>query len=244
MRRLFRGIGYGLSAIALAVIVLAGATARPADPSLWPPKPGEPVTEIFVVSHGYHSGIALSTADLAAAAQRNGDLALRLIAERFGGYPFVEFGWGEQDFYASVPTIADLQFGLAVRALFRPGNKSVLHVVGLPDHPRKAFVSADVVRIGLGEAGFARMLTALDAAFALSGDPAALQVLGRGLYGPSLFFRANGSFHMFSVCNHWVGDMLSEAGLPVTPVLDTLPPGLLLDLKLRAGLDRLPGPQP
>ena len=52
MRRLIRGIGYGLSATALAVIVLAGATARPADPALWPPKPGEPAIQIFVVSHG------------------------------------------------------------------------------------------------------------------------------------------------------------------------------------------------
>ena len=55
---------------------------------------------------------------------------------------------------------------------------------------------------------------------------------------------ANGAFHMFKVCNHWVADMLSAAGLPVTPVLDTVPPGLLLDLRMRAGLDRLPGPQP
>jgi uncharacterized protein (TIGR02117 family) len=242
MRRLFRGIGYGLSAIALAIVVLAGATARPGDPALWPPKPGEPETEIFVVSHGYHSGIALPTARLAAAAQRNGDTALGLIAERFGGYPFIEVGWGEQDFYAAVPTVADLDIGLAMRALFAPDNKSVLHVVGLPDTPRRIFPSSGIVRVALSEAGFARMLAALNATFALNGDPAGLQALGRGLYGPSLFFRANGAFHVFNVCNHFVAEMLSRAGLPVTPVLDTLPPGLLLDLKLRAGLDRLPGP--
>lgn len=244
MRRLFRGIGYGLSAVALAIIVLAGATARPRDPALWPPKPGEPVMEIFVVSHGYHAGIALSTAQLATAAQRNGDAALGLVAERFGGYPFIEVGWGEQDFYASVPTVADLSVGLAVRALFRPNNKSVLHVVGLPDAPRKVFASADIVRVGLSEAGFARMLSALNASFVLEGNPPALQTLGRGLYGPSLFFRANGNFHMFNVCNHFVAEMLSKAGLPVTPVLDTVPPGLLLDLKLRAGLDRMAGANP
>jgi uncharacterized protein (TIGR02117 family) len=244
MRRLARGIGYGLSAVALAIVVLAGATARPADPALWPPKPGEAATEIFVISHGYHSGIALSTAALAAEAQRSGDTALSLIAERFGGYPFIEFGWGEEDFYASVPTIADLKVGLAVRALLWPGNKSVLHVVGLPDAPRKVFASADIVRIALSDAGFVRMLSALNATFAQSDDPAQLQVLGRGLYGPSLFFRANGTFHMFSVCNHFVADMLSAAGLPVTPVLDTVPPGLLFDLKMRAGLERLPGLRP
>jgi uncharacterized protein (TIGR02117 family) len=244
MRQLIRVTGYGLSAVALAIIVLAGATARPGDPSVWPPRPDEPGAEIFVVSHGYHSGIAIATAALAAAAQRSGDTALGLTAERFGGYPFIEFGWGEQNFYASTPKVADLQIGLAVRALFRPDNKSVVHVVGLPDTPRKVFASADIVRVSLSEAGFARMLSALNATFALSDDPAQLQVLGRGLYGPSLFFRANGAFHMFSVCNHWVADMLSAAGLPVTPVLDTVPPGLLLDLRLRAGLAPMPELQP
>jgi uncharacterized protein (TIGR02117 family) len=240
MRQLIRVTGYGLSAVALAIIVLAGATARPGDPSLWPPKPDEPAAQIFVVSHGYHSGIAISTAALAATAQRSGAQALGIVAERFGGYPFIEFGWGEQNFYASVPTVADLKFGLAIGALLRPDNKAVLHVVGLPDTPRNVFGSADIVQVGLSEAGFARMLSALDATFALSDDPARLQVLGRGLYGPSLFFRANGAFHIFSVCNHWVADMLSTAGLPVTPVLDTVPPGLLLGLKWRAGLDPLP----
>lgn len=243
MRQLIRVTGYGLSALALAIIVLAGATARPGNPSLWPPKPGEPMAEIFVVSHGYHAGIAVSTSSLAAVAQRSGDTALGLIAERFGGYPFIELGWGEQNFYASVPQVADLKIGLAIRALFRPDNKSVVHVVGLPDAPRTVFPSADIVRVALSEPGFARLVSALNATFAVGDDPGRLQVLGRGLYGPSLFFRANGAFHVFSVCNHWVADMLSAAGLPVTPVLDTVPPGLLLDLRLRAGLARIPGPQ-
>jgi uncharacterized protein (TIGR02117 family) len=240
MGRLIRITGYALSAIVLAIVALAVATARPGDPALWPPKPDDPSTEIFVVSHGYHAGIAIATTVLAAAARESGDTALGLVAERFGGYPFVEFGWGEQDFYASVPTVADLKIGLAVKALFKPDNKSVLHVVGLPDTPRRVFASADIVGVPLSEAGLGRMLSALDTSFSLGDAPGRLQVIGRGLYGPSLFFRANGAFHIFSVCNHWVADMLSAAGLPVTPVLDTVPPGLLLDLKMRAGLVRLP----
>jgi uncharacterized protein (TIGR02117 family) len=244
MRRLFRGVGYGLLAIALAIIVLAGATARPGDPSLWPPKPGEPVTGIFIISHGYHAGFVFETAQFAQTAQRNGDAALARVAGQFGSYPFIEIGWGEEEFYASVPTAASLTFGLGMRALFQPRNASVLHVVGLQDHPRRVFRSAVIVRVSLSEQGFARMLKAIEATFMRGGEPPVPQALGKGLYGPSLFFRANGVFHIFNVCNHWVADMLSAAGLPVTPVLDTVPPGLLLDLKLRAGLDPLPGAQP
>jgi uncharacterized protein (TIGR02117 family) len=239
MRRLFRLTGYGLIAIVLAIVVVAIATARRGDPALWPPKADAPRIEIFVVDHGYHSGLAIPTAKLVETAQRNNDAALIRIAEQFGSYPYLEIGWGEQDFYASVPTVSDMSVGLALRALFAPGNRSVLHVVGLPDHPRKTFRSAGIVPVPLSEAGFARMLKALDGTFVQEGEPPSPQPLGRGLYGPSLFFRANGAFHIFKVCNHWVADMLSKAGVPVTPVLDTVPPGLLLDLKMRAGLDRL-----
>ena len=55
----------------------------------------------------------------------------------------------------------------------------------------------------------------------------------------SLFFRANGTFHLFRVCNHWIADLLDAAGVPTAPLLATLPSGLLLDLKWRSGLVRL-----
>jgi uncharacterized protein (TIGR02117 family) len=222
--------------------VLAGATARTADPALWPPKPGAPVVDIFVVSHGYHAGLAFDTAQLADAAGRDGNAALIAVTQRFAAYPFIEIGFGEERFYASVPNAAAFDFGLAIRALFNPGNPTVMHVVGLPAEPRKVFPSSDIVRVPLSEPGFARLRAAVDRAFARNGEPPVPQVIARGLYGPSLFFRANGSFHIFNVCNHWVSDMLATAGLPVTPVLDTVPPGLLFDLKWRAGLERLSGP--
>jgi hypothetical protein len=80
------------------------------------------------------------------------------------------------------------------------------------------------------------MLRALDASFVRRGEPPAPQVLGQGLYGPSLFYRAVDNFHLFNVCNHWVARMLSAAGIRTAPVLATLPAGLLLDLKWRSGL--------
>ena len=82
----------------------------------------------------------------------------------------------------------------------------------------------------------------LDATFARSKGRFMPEELGRGLYGMSLFFRANGAFHLFNVCNHWIANLLDAAGVPTTPVLATLPFGLLLDLEWRSGLARLPPP--
>ena len=60
--------------------------------------------------------------------------------------------------------------------------------------------------------------------------------LGVGIYGPSLFYRARGEFSILNVCNHWVARLLDAAGVPTPPLLDTLPLGLTLDLRWRAGL--------
>jgi uncharacterized protein (TIGR02117 family) len=234
--RLLRLIGVGIAAAVVALIGLAVLTARSGDPALWPSAPGEPRVEIFVVSHGYHSGLVLPREKLAEAAGRRGDAALATVSQRFAGFHWLEIGWGDEGFYRHVPDAASLTFGLAIRALFRPGNPSVVHVVGLPGHPREAFPRSDLVRIELSSGGWARMLDGLEASFNKGEGGAAPEPLGPGLYGPSLFYRGTEAFHVFNVCNHWVARLLSAAGVPTAPVLATLPSGLFLDLQWRAGL--------
>jgi len=114
-------------------------------------------------------------------------------------------------------------------------------VVGVGSDPRAAFPNSDLVRLDLGEAGFARLANKLDTSF-VRGEGGLPVDLGPGLYGTSLFFRANGAFHLFNVCNHWIANLLDAAGVPTAPVLATLPFGLLLDLEWRSGLGRLPPP--
>jgi Protein of unknown function (DUF2459) len=80
----------------------------------------------------------------------------------------------------------------------------------------------------------------LDSSFARGKDNLMPEELGPGLYGTSLFFRANGAFHLFNVCNHWIARLLDAAGVPTAPVLATLPFGLLLDLRWRSSLVPLP----
>ena len=240
LRKVARRVGQGLAAVILLFIVAVVATARWGDRTLWPPPPDARKTEIFVVSHGYHSGIVIPRRALAerAAAQALG--ALVHVGTRFAAFDWLEVGWGDENFYRSVPTAGSLTFPLAVRALLRPGNASVLHVVGFNGLPRSIFDRADIVRLEIGEAGFERLLQKLDASFAPGPGSLLAEELGPGLYGPSLFFRANGAFHLFNVCNHWIAGLLDAAGVPTAPVLATLPQGLLLDLKWRSGLVPMP----
>jgi uncharacterized protein (TIGR02117 family) len=239
MRRLAKWLAIGLLVAIVALIAATVITARSGNPRLWPASGGAPPVEIYVVSHGWHSGLVLSRAAMADYSSRQGRPVLLSVAQRFANFRWLEIGWGDEGFYRSAPDLAALDVTLAVRALLRPGNPSVLHVVGLADPPRAAFPQADIVRIELSAEGFSRLLDRLQTSFARGSDGAPLP-LGPGLYGTSLFYRGVETFNLLNVCNHWVARLLSIAGIPTAPVLATLPQGLLLDLRWRAKLPLLP----
>jgi uncharacterized protein (TIGR02117 family) len=234
-----RRLALALAGLAAALLALTLWTARPGDPSLYPPSSPDTVT-VFLVSHGWHSGLVLGRESLTG---EGAGAALRNIATRFRAYDAVEVGWGEARFYRATPTLDAFDGRLALAALFTPGGSDgVIQVVGLARPVRASFPLADIVPVSLSRPGLARLLARLDAGFRLTdGQPAAL---GPGLYGPSLFYEGAGRFSYSNVCNHWVADLLNAAGLPITPVLDTHPAGLLADLRWRAGLttmERLQG---
>jgi hypothetical protein len=155
LRTAARRVGLSLAIAALLFTLATIATARSGDRSLWPPAPGVPRTEVFVVGHGYHAGIVVPRAALAEQASRRSLSALGYLATRFADFDRLEIGWGDERFYREVPTAQSLTVALAMRALFRPGNPSVLHVVGVKGDPRAMFANSDVVRVDVGEPGFA-----------------------------------------------------------------------------------------
>ena len=221
-----------LLVVAAALLLATLLTRQSGDPTLHPPRAGELAVEIAVVSHGYHTGLALPRAAVLAEAGREGFPALIAVATRFRAYPWIEIGWGEEEFYRQVPTPGSLGVAMALRALFRPGNRSVLHVVGLEGEPEKMFRDSEVLRLRLSEAGFRRMLAETDRTFALEGRQP--REMGQGLYGPSLFFSANGAFNLLNLCNHWTARMLAAAGLSAWPVPATLAPGLMWSVRRQA----------
>jgi uncharacterized protein (TIGR02117 family) len=222
----------------LAVVVFMAlavyAARRPGDRALFPPPPGARSIAVAVVSHGYHAGLIVSREALLRVADEEGLVALTSIANSFERYASLEIGWGDEGFYRNVPHISDLRFVEAARALLLPGNRSVLHIVGLSAPARTSFPASDVVDVTLSVEGFRRLARRLDASFAREGG--AIIDMGPGLYGPSTFYRAEGTFHIFSACNHWLAGLLDAAGVPTNPLLATLPQGLLTDLDWRSGL--------
>lgn len=236
-----RKLAAGFAALVVLALLLTVIVPRNGDPKLWPPKPDGTSTGVYIISHGYHAGVAIDRTAMAKVAGEQGHRSLIAVGQRFANYDWLEIGWGDEGFYTSVPDAASVSVGLALRALFMPRNPSVLHVVGLTGDPRAAFPKSDIVGIKLSDVGFSQMLDRLEASFARSGGNGP-DDLGPGLYGSSRFFRGVEHFNIFRVCNHWVARLLSAAGLPVSQVAATLPQGLLLDLRWRSGLEPLPKP--
>lgn len=216
-----------IAAIAIVFLLLATlATALPGDATLYPAKPGRGV-EIYVVDNGFHSDIAAPRSAIVAAGGAIADATSRTTAQ-----PWVLIGWGDEKFYeAQSPWQGRIPDG--VRALVG-GRPTVVHLWGVAARPDLAWREG-VRRIIVSPAGLAALLRRADRAFALGADGAPIE---RAVQhdADEGFFASSEGFSLVHLCNHWTAELLAAAGLPTTPVLDTLPEGLGLDLKLRAGV--------
>src|SRR5258708_19346841 len=163
-----RRVGLTLAIAALLFVVAVMGSGGWGERSLGAGGAGAPTTEVFIVSHGYHAGIIVPRAALAEQASRRGLSALGYLATRFADFDRLEIGWGDEGFYREVPTAESVTMALAMRALFRPGNPSVLPVVRVKGDPRAVFANSDLVRVDVSDAGFARLTDMLDATFARS----------------------------------------------------------------------------
>lgn len=154
---------------------------------------------IYAVSNGWHTGIVLARSHLPNdVLPETGD---------FPGAEYFEFSWGDAKYFPA--PVKGL--GMAVSALLTP-TPAVLHLAGLPSHPRQTFPGAETVEIEVTSEGFHKLVAFLDDSF--DRDEAAPGVAG--LYRFSRFYPATGRFHLFNTCNTWTARGLAAAGVPVT----------------------------
>lgn len=221
-----------LTCFAGILIVGIVATLNGGDGTLFPGQG----PRVHVIDHGYHSGIVLRASDLRFAALEieptDPSVAKRLrwLASRFPEAAWIEVGWGDAAFYQSTPTIGDIDPWLGLRAILWP-TASVLQVVPIHIEPEEAFRFSERLHLDLSDAGFRNL------AIRLAGTipPNAGTALGPSLYGNGAFYAATLDYHLFRTCNHWVSNLLSDAGVPSSPVPATLSATLMAELRWRLG---------
>lgn len=118
------------------VLMLGACSTKPHVIEVSDHSPDTTILSIYIVSHGWHTGIVVPALDVYE--------KLPQLEERFGQTPYLEFGWGDQDFYQA----AEGTLGLAVKALFWRTD-TVVHVVKAPKQPRHYFPASAIVEICL-----------------------------------------------------------------------------------------------
>ncbi len=171
---------------------------------LYPPQARSACRTIYVINHGWHTGIALGTADIAP----------HLWPEMadFPAAVFIEVGWGDERFYRAERVTA----GMALRAVALP-TAGVLHMVGLTVVPIAHYGEASVLAVHISERGLENMVRYIRGSYERDAKGRAIR-LGSGLQENSAFYRATGTYVAWNTCNNWTARALRATGFPISAV--------------------------
>src|SRR5262249_11132155 len=167
----------------------------------YPPARGEPVTSVSVISHGWHTGIAVRPADIPEGVWPE--------HRELGAAEQLEVAWGDRDFYmAPRGTLR-----LALRAAFW-SPASVLHIGAFDRSVDQVFPGQQIVQVPVSQQGLRRLASFFQDAYARDAAGGII-MLGRGRYARSRFYAAREKYFVLRTCNTWTARALREAGLPI-----------------------------
>jgi uncharacterized protein (TIGR02117 family) len=185
------------------LLLLHGCSTKPDAVIGTEPFSGRGDQAVFVISHGWHTGIALPAQWLTA--------KIPVLKKRFEGARYLEVGWGDEAFYQS----EEFAFNIAARAALWPTD-AVVHVVELPVSPESYFVESEVVILCASAAQLHALTAFIERSFARdAGDNIISRQ--RGIYGNSQFYAGAGDFHLFNTCNKWTANGLQSLGMDINP---------------------------
>ena len=194
------------------------------------PVSGEPSVDIWVLDNGFHTDLAVPRDQLEAS---SGPLAQAV--EQLPPGDWVRVGWGDARFYVDARPIHH-RLPDGARAFLWPGNPSVVH---LDPELAPPAASERAVRLRLSQAALVRLRDRLEGSLRVeagrpvAGPPAQI--------GDGRFFMSRETFWVGHLCNHWTGQLLHAAGLPLRPVRSTFS-GEIVHMARTAELDSAAAP--
>jgi uncharacterized protein (TIGR02117 family) len=191
--------------VALTVIAISGC----AGPAMsLPPLPQHEVSgaqkDVWVVSHGWHTRVAMRRADV--------DPSIWPESRAFGDPTYLEVGWGDRDFYPEPePSLWD-----AIDPVLR-ATPAALHVGAFDAAPHQFFAGQPVVRLSVPAVGIDRLARFIRAHYVRDAAGNAVRIRP-GYYPRSAFYLATGRYHALTYnSNNWAASALRAAGAPMDP---------------------------
>ncbi|NOR43271.1 MAG: TIGR02117 family protein [Gammaproteobacteria bacterium] len=159
--------------------------------------------EIYIVSHGWHTGFVVPAKKIQS--------LLPKLRKRFEDIPYIEFGWGDKDFYQA----KEVTTGLTINAILWP-TESVIHAVAVPKKADKYFANSTVERLCLSGREYSSLLQFISESFYKDEQGEIFELKG-GIYGNSQFYKGAGNFYFMNTCNKWTAKGLKSAGMDISP---------------------------
>jgi len=191
--------------ILLIIIILAGCSAKPYIVSSAEEFEGSGQNEVYVVSHGWHTGFVIPAPEIQG--------VMPELERRFGNTPYIEFGWGDKGFYQAKETT----LGLTLRAIFWP-TESVVHSVAVPQKVEEYFSNSEVAKLCLNDGELSALIGFISSSFYRDKSGNLLE-LQKGIYGDSKFYSGVGDFYLMNTCNRWTAKGLKSIGMDISPTL-------------------------
>ena len=185
--------------IIFALLLLSGCAK--AVNSFYPPDPNQIDNKtIYIVKDRWHTGIILL--------KKDADPYIHFFND-FRNNRYLEIGWGDEAYYQAEEKTVWMGF----KALFLPTD-SIIHVAAFQMDPAAYFPKSEVVKLKLSKIGFINLVKFINNSFRLNEKKEVIK-LGKGFYGKSGFYRANGTFHIFNNCNTWTAEAIYSSGFPI-----------------------------
>jgi uncharacterized protein (TIGR02117 family) len=185
----------------LALFLLSGCLGPVKE--LYPDNEEQRPVAVYIVSHGWHAGIAIESS------------AIKAILPEHPEMPearYLKFGWGDGRYYMD----SEAGFWLMIRAALLP-TRSVLHVVGVDIPVERYFSGSKVIKIQVSEEGAKKMGEFIEKRFRKNSS-GEVEFETAGLYTNSSFFRATGRYYLPKTSNVWTARALRQTGYPITPI--------------------------
>ncbi len=160
-------------------------------------------SEIFVIRDGWHTGFVIPSDTIQS--------GLPELVSRFGNTPYIEFGWGDRDYYQT----DDKSLGLMLKAVLWPTD-AIVYTRAIPADPELYFVDARIEPLCLEDRQFALLVSFIENSFYRDED-GNIVFSQEGQVDNSLFFKGVGEYYLFNTCNTWTARGLKSAGQDISP---------------------------
>ena len=158
--------------------------------------------EVYVVNHGWHTGFVVHASEI--------QKEIPELKQRFGNATYIEFGWGDKEFYQANEITPDI----TLKAIFLP-TESVLHAVAVSSEADKYFKHSEVHKFCLEDLELKSLVDFISNSF-YRDESGSILKLNHGIYGDSQFYKAKGNFHIFNTCNKWTAKGLESTGMKIS----------------------------